>query len=419
MSAMHAPPEDPALVPSVDSATRRRPTDGYIGEVLEGRYVLRSRIAASRLSRVYLAHQPRLDRDVVAKLLVVPDGPDTVGRFRERFEREATALARLTHPHIVEVYDHGVHDDIPYIVMEHLKGESLHDAIRGRTLPPAVALDVVDQVAQALDRVHMAGIVHRDIKPSNIFVERLEPGDVWVRLVDFGIAKDRADTTDLTGVDTVLGTPFYMAPEQALGERVDERADVYSLGIVLYRLLMGTTPFGRLRGAGVLLAHIQTPPPAFDQVRPDHDLPEAVEWTVARCLEKNPAERFADMREVRRALEVCRAALSATGEAPTMGLVEGRVVTEQTGEWTSGSTTLRSRPVGYQPTDPADLRGLVAALLLMALSLGTAVWMDRSVNQERLAVQSSSLSAEGDLEARGGSRSAEGDLEVREGSRSP
>ena len=232
--------------------------------------------------------------------------------YRKRFDREAASLARLNHPNIVRVYDHGTHAAMPYLVMEFIHGETLREYCGGRALAPKLALEIVDQLSRALGEAHENDLVHRDVKPANVFVEGDDSANLVVRLVDFGIAKDATDASEITGVDSVLGTPWYMAPEQAMGDPVDGRTDIYALGVLLYRLLVGRTPFSHLRGAAVLVAHINTPVPSFASVLGDRDpqLPAAVEWTVRRCLEKSPSARFRDVEELRRALQVCRRALA-------------------------------------------------------------------------------------------------------------
>jgi len=299
--------------------------DQLLGTMLDGRYHLIERIATSAMSRVYRAHQPALGREVAVKLLYARDPTADVEMYKRRFEREAASLARLAHPNIVRVYDHGSHGGMPFLVMEFIRGETLREYCGGRAIAPLLAIEVIDQLAKALREAHRMGLVHRDLKPANVFVKGETSAELVVRLVDFGIAKDATDASDITGVDSVLGTPWYMAPEQAIGDPVDGRTDIYALGVLLYRLLVGRTPYSHLRGASVLVAHINTPVPAFSSVLGERDthLPTAVEWTTRRCLEKPPEARFRDVGELRRALKICRVALAQPDRPLRMELNQG------------------------------------------------------------------------------------------------
>ena len=366
--------EDPTAVPTstLEPAVVDPSEDPYLGQVIEGRYHLVKLIASSGMSRVYLASQPRLNREVAVKLLHMRDGGADVEMFRRRFTREASAMARLNHPNIVRVFDHGTFNGIPYLVMEYIQGTTLRQYYKDNDIAPALALDIVDQVARALAEAHGNGIVHRDIKPANIFVSGDSTGDLVVRLVDFGIAKDSDDASELTGVDTVLGTPWYMAPEQAMGEEVDGRTDLYALGVLLYRLLTGRTPFSTLRGAAVLVAHINTPAPPFSEFVPDHKLHPVLEWTSLRCLEKNPDSRFRDVSELRKAIQVCRLALAQPDLEIELGLNDGMIeAPEEIAELLVGTQfllTRRLKPV-EQPKKktPVWIWALPAALAALAL----------------------------------------------------
>jgi|GEM_PF-2119284 len=310
------------------ASSAKRAVDPFRGKLINGRFRVVGRLAVTAMSRVYQGKDELTGRRVAIKVLETRDRrPEMRKKYQLRFFREAEALARLTHPHIVQVLDHGIENNIPYLVMEFLEGNTLRALLRLTQPDPRAAITMVEHVTRALGAAHEQGIVHRDIKPSNLFVtgDLHEGTPIRVRLIDFGIAKDLDDTSDLTGHDTVLGTPWYMAPEQTLGDPVDGRADIYALGCLLFRLLMGRTPFGDKRGTGVLMAHVTQAPPLFSSVQPDHNLPLVIEWTVRRCLEKDPDKRFADVHELRRALQVCRRALDNPAFVPRLELVKGRV----------------------------------------------------------------------------------------------
>src|SRR5579872_2981293 len=225
-----------------------------------GRYEILAELGRGAMGTVFKARDPRIGRIVAIKTISIASGsPKEEKEFRERFFREAQAAGRLAHPGIVTIHDVSEEGQTPFIVMEFIAGKTLDELA---PLPPAKALELVRQVAEALDYAHAQGIVHRDIKPANIIVTE----DGRAKITDFGIAKH--GTTEFTISGQVLGTPSYMAPEQLTGEKLDGRADLFSLGIVLYILLTGNKPF-----AGESLTQItfklayQEPAPAT-QVNP-------------------------------------------------------------------------------------------------------------------------------------------------------
>jgi serine/threonine protein kinase len=304
-------------------------TDPFLGLVVGGRFRILEKLAVTAMSQVYRGVDERSGRLVAIKVLVARDQrPETWHKYRARFFREADALSRLRHPHVVKVFDHGlIHNDIPYLVMEYLEGASLCTLLKHETPRPHAILALAEQVTRALEAAHAEGIVHRDLKPSNLLVSGPLIGDTvpHVHLIDFGIAKDLDDTTDLTGMHTVVGTPMYMAPEQTMGDPVDGRTDIYALGCLLFRLFVGRSPFADKSGTGLLVAHLSAPVPSFADLAPDHGLPSIVEWTVRRCLEKRPDDRFADMVELRRALHLCLRSLDDPRFRPRLALTDGRV----------------------------------------------------------------------------------------------
>jgi eukaryotic-like serine/threonine-protein kinase len=247
---------------------------------------------------VVLARDTELDRPVAIKLLAENLARDTA--FRHRFVREARLAAGLSHPNVARVFDAGEDGDRPYIVMEHVEGETLADVLsrRGRVAPDE-AVRLAIQACAGLQHAHDAGLVHRDVKPQNLLLR----SDGTLKLVDFGIAR-AAETTHLTQAGTILGTAAYLAPEQAAGEEVTSAADVYSVGVVLYELLTGRTPH-----TFETLAELADRGTA-DPIEPIADLapgvPPALEDVVMRCLARNPAYRprsaAALARELRAAL---------------------------------------------------------------------------------------------------------------------
>jgi len=231
------------------------------------------------MATVELARDQQLGREVAIKRLSDALTGDEV--FRERFLREAQMAARLSHPNIVGVHDVGEEDGVPYIVMEYVEGETLADLIAQKSpLDPDRAVDLVLQVCAGLEHAHAAGLVHRDIKPKNLLVR----ADDTVKIADFGIARP-LDGTQVTQAGTVLGTAAYLAPEQALGERVTGAADIYSLGAVTYELLSGRPPYQFESLVELTLKQRDGPPPPLPGV------PAELDRVVLRCLAFEPEAR--------------------------------------------------------------------------------------------------------------------------------
>ena len=273
------------------------------GTLLGGRYEVEGPLGWGGMAEVYLARDRRLGRQVAVKVLRHQLAAD--GRFLARFRREARAAASLRDPGIVAVHDTGSHDGCPFIVMEHVPGRTLAEVLRSEgPLDPARAASIAEEVAAALATVHATGIVHRDVKPSNIMVTR--EGDV--KMLDFGIAR-ALRWTPLTDTPGAQGTPEYLSPEQARGEAVDGRSDVYSLGVVLYEMLTGRPPFTGESAVGVAYKHVEEAPPPVEALRPD--VPPALAAIALRCLAKHPADRYRRAGELRADLARFRA-----GEPP-------------------------------------------------------------------------------------------------------
>jgi hypothetical protein len=270
-----------------------------------GKYRILGPLGQGGMGEVYKAYQPDLRRTVAIKTLLAGEhaSPDSL----ERFLREARVAAQLVHPNIVQIYDIGAEGRLRYIVMEHVEGRSLKEVLaeRGRLDPPS-ALRLARSVARALQFAHERGVIHRDIKPANLLLDR----QGRVRILDFGLAKSLTESGALTAGGTMIGTPGYMSPEQAFAapEEVDARADVYSLGAVLYEMLTGRPPF---EGATVLavLRKIEAEDPPPPGVSPE------VDALVLKALAKDPARRFQSAAEMAEALRACLAGVGETGPA--------------------------------------------------------------------------------------------------------
>ena len=266
--------------------------DPRIGTTLEGKYRLDTRIGAGGMGAVYRATRVMIGDQVAVKILHADQLRDP--EAAERFRREAQAAARLKHDNVVTIHDFGVADDgTLFLVMEFVEGESLRRLIeREGPVPPSVAAEILAQVCSALDEAHAQGIVHRDIKPDNILVTR-RPAGLHVEVLDFGIARvghtAAAPAGDLTQAGRILGTPHYMSPEQCLGEELDGRSDLYSLGVVLYEMLSGTVPFDATTAMGIVVKQVNDPPTPLHERKPD--IPPAVEAVVEAALRKRRDER--------------------------------------------------------------------------------------------------------------------------------
>jgi len=266
-----------------------------IGETLSGRYRVQRLLGRGGMSAVWLARDLELPRDVAVKILHARrlESADAV----ERFEREARTLAGLAHPGIVTVIDRGEHDGRPFIVFEHVSGQDLRARIAARGhLKPAEALAICAQVADALAYAHRQGVIHRDVKPHNVLLT----DDGVAKLTDFGIARILEEPS-LTATGRVWGTGEYIAPEQAAGQPLDERADVYALGVMLYHCVTGKTPYSGANFVELAEQHLRAPVPSAAAVQPD--LPDDLDAILRRALAKDPEDRYPNCDAMRADLE--------------------------------------------------------------------------------------------------------------------
>ena len=268
-----------------------------------GRYHILEPLGEGGMATVFKAYDTSLERDVAVKIIrkgAYP--PEQLDRVLKRFEREARILAKLSHPYIVKVLDYGDYEGSPYLVLEYIPGGTLKEQLmqrNGKPVPWQASANIVIPIARALHFAHEHNIIHRDVKPSNIlFSQSGEP-----LLTDFGIAKilEVEETHTLTGTGVGIGTPEYMSPEQGLGQEIDARTDVYSLGIVFYELVTGRKPFTAVTPMAVVIKHVHDPLPPPTQFIPD--LPERVEKVLLKALAKEPGNRYSDMNAFAEALE--------------------------------------------------------------------------------------------------------------------
>ena len=282
-------------------------TDPLLGQIIDGKYRIDAEIGAGGMATVYRATREHIGDVVAIKVLHSELLRDP--QFAERFRREAQAAARLKHPHVVAVYDFGVSSNgVIYLVMELVEGRNLRTIIREQgPMPAALAAEIVRQVCAALGEAQRQHIVHRDIKPANIAVEDTLDGP-RVKVLDFGIASLRggAAVTNLTQTGAIMGTPAYMSPEQCMGEELDGRSDIYSLGVVLFEMLCGVVPFNSPTATAVVMQHVQQAPPPLRVL--NVSISPAVEAVVLRALAKQRDDRFQTAREFADALSAATGA---------------------------------------------------------------------------------------------------------------
>ena len=373
-----------------------------IGQSL-GRYHILEQLGEGGMATVYKAYDTRLEADVAVKVIRTENIlPSVLDRTLKRFEREAKALARLTHANIVKVTDYGEYEGKPYLVMEYLPSGTLKSKL-GKPIPWREAARLLVPVARALAYAHEQGMVHRDVKPSNILIT--QSGDPM--LTDFGIAKiiDEEATVDLTGTSAAVGTPEYMAPEQVTAKSVDHRADIYALGVVFYEMVTGRKPFTADTPMAVLFKHASDPLPRPKGFVPT--LPDAVEKVLLKALAKRPEDRYASMSGFANALE--RTVISEQS-AVISKVKEEKVESKQAGPGARPSTDtqatinqmeesiIKERPAPRTPSiqtvapssSPGLLRywpiGLVGVLVIAGLTIALIVALAQATGNRAVPV---------------------------------
>jgi serine/threonine-protein kinase len=357
-----------------DGARSATLSDPLVDRLLDGRYAIEARLARGGMASVYLATDIRLERRVAVKVMHAALAEDP--EFVARFNREARAAARLSHPAAVSVYDQGTDSGHVFLVMEYVPGATLRDVLRSRgRLSPAEALAVMDHVLAALAAAHAAGLVHRDIKPENVLVTN----DGRVKVADFGLARAIAGANLTTDDSVLLGTAAYLAPEQVRDGVADSRSDVYSAGIVLFELLTGTTPFTGDNAVAVAYRHISDDVPAPSSRAAG--IPPELDELVAAATSRDPAGRPADGRALHAALVGVRDRLGMHGAVPTPGTditvqVPRAAVATQVAD-TQRTTALPPMPPEEDSGPPRRRRRwpyVLVALLLLAGLGGAAGW---------------------------------------------
>jgi serine/threonine-protein kinase len=342
---------DLRFCPRDGAALRSRETTGdLVGQVIAERYHIVRLLGEGGMGRVYLAEHVRMGRTCAVKVMnpKLLNDPDSLSRF----SREAANASRITHPNVAAIYDFGESNDIVYIAMEHVDGPSLAGVLaKERRLDERRVVKIGTQVAEALAAAHDFGIVHRDLKPDNIMLTRSRTGDDLVKVVDFGIAKatQGGGMQTVTRTGFVIGTPAYMSPEQIMGDAIDGRSDIYSLGCILYEMVTGARAFAGSSGEVSINQRLTEPAPRPRLVQ--QDVSVGLDEVVAKALERSPDKRFQSAGELRDALAA--------------------VLTDTGGPAPSATTTLRHRSSRAE----RPRLGWVAGAVVGLAAVGVAGWM--------------------------------------------
>jgi len=336
-----------------------------VGTTLDNRYSITDLLGQGGMSTVYKARHLFLNRDVAIKIM--QEHLANKGEGFYRFQREAQATAALNHPNIVTVTEFGVWGEQPYMVMDYLRGQSLAEYIKQRGRPePKLALNIFKQVASALQHAHEKGILHRDLKPSNVMLVRAGiDNEIQCKVVDLGLARflpsAAGEHKRLTAAGELVGSPFYMSPEQIRDEDLDARSDIYSLGCMMYEVLTGVRPFIDTNAISVLSMHLYEAPPPFGLVVQPNHIPPRLEAMVMKAMEKSRSSRFQTMKELVTQLEMTQvwddatvqSSPTASPQAPVAAppprdphLDTGSMELDVTGTYDKNAFTLRLK----QPT---------------------------------------------------------------------
>ncbi|RLD07564.1 MAG: hypothetical protein DRI32_00620 [Chloroflexi bacterium] len=275
-----------------------------------GAYRIISQIGKGGMATVYKAYQASMDRYVALKVLPQYHSKDP--SFTQRFIQEAHTIARLEHKNILPVYDFGEEEGVAYMAMRYLDGGTLQDILSLGQLPLSEVVEIMSQICAGLDYAHRHGVVHRDIKPANVMID--DEGGVY--LTDFGLAKVLEGSSDLTVSGVVMGTPLYMAPEQSVGDAVDERADIYAAGVILYEMVTGQPPFQAETPMAIVLAHLHDPLPLPKEVNPN--VPDEIQRIILKALAKKPEDRYQTAKEMAEKLSETIALMSFSANATTL-----------------------------------------------------------------------------------------------------
>lgn len=369
--AASTPPGTPAPVPVAHSGSMQAAVD-LVGTVLSDRYRILKKLGEGGMGSVYLAEHTTINKKLAIKVL----SPEYSHKqdLVDRFLQEARAASMIDQQNVVEITDFGsTPNGSVFFVMEFLPGEDLSDTIKNEgPIPWARAKPIVLQICAALEAAHDAGIIHRDMKPENCFRIRRGNNEDFIKVLDFGIAKVTSDEGEggraLTRTGMIFGTPEYMSPEQAKGERVDHRVDVYAVGVIIYELLTGRVPFTADTFMGILTKHMFEAPPAPSTIVPTAQIPSEAEAIILKALQKDREYRFQSMKELAEAVEAVGTGLAA------VDVVQENVAAPATGKthFSTGAPAVEDTDDLAPPRSRAGLfvGGVVAAVLLV----GGGLW---------------------------------------------
>lgn len=348
------------------------------GTVLAGRFRIKECVGKGGMGRVYRAIQMSVDREVALKTLLHDPLLDPEGRERwlQRFRKEAHILSRLNHPNTVSIIDYGeTREGVCFLAMEYLRGVTLAEVLKDEgALPSGRVIHIVRQVCRSLSDAHAAGVVHRDLKPANIFLTRLED-DEWVKVMDFGIAQLGEGDTDesVTQTGTVMGSPAYMAPEQASGRVVGPHTDIYALGVIMYQMLSGREPFEGDSSMEVMVKHIHDPVPQLVASSLPLHPPEILVDLVHKCLEKRPEKRPVSAGEILDWLDAIEGHGPKVLETSLAAAAMESTAQDLTGESVAVALTGRKTTRTYRTLARKNPYAWVASLVISLVALGLLV----------------------------------------------
>ncbi|MFZ4738577.1 MAG: protein kinase domain-containing protein [Bradymonadia bacterium] len=375
-----------------DASQERCPTDGtalmrvkdaaadrdaaLIGRTLDKRYVIDARLGAGGMGTVYVATQTAVGRKVAIKLL--PDSIASDMGAVKRFMQEAKAASTLSHPNVVTIHDFGQTDEGHlFLVMELVEGQTLARVLKNEgALDPERAVRIAVQILNAVEDAHNRGIVHRDLKPENVIISPRSGNPDFAKVLDFGLAKIADDASPggdgLTKTGQVFGTPAYMSPEQARGERCDLRTDLYAVGVMLYEMLSGRRPFDGESPISILVKHMHEPPPSFELLSPSPNVPQPIIDAVRRALAKTREGRFENAAEMRNALEGGAAVRRSHFSMPALATPNGDLGFDSTigPDDLKGSESQSLRSVSKAPSQRSVPSGFLGQVSLQQVSSG-------------------------------------------------
>jgi serine/threonine-protein kinase len=342
--------------------------DPLVGRVINERYKIVEQIGHGGMGRVYKALQAPLDRLVALKVLGA--GHDRDPNFYKRFFLEASVTAKLTHPNTITLYDYGrTEDGIFYIAMEYLNGRTLSGAMQqDGTLAQERVIHIAQQVCRSLREAHALGIIHRDLKPANVMLLRQQDDHDFVKVLDFGLVKFFSGENpegDITNAGTFMGSPHYIAPEQARNQSPDQRCDIYSLGVLLYHMLTGKVPFTAAAPVDIIMKHLHEVPVPPRQVRPDLAIVQELDDVVLKCMAKSREERYQSMDELLVQLKLVRTRVTGMAgpsssphydTAPALHPVSNAALVAQTPHSAQPSMRTPSQPMPTMKTPAAGTR---------------------------------------------------------------